>query len=85
MVTVAMAEVEFRERISCGAILRFNVEWEKQGRTSVTYRVHVYGDEPGATEERFIFSTKVVFVRLDADGNKAALPSGPGEPCLEQG
>lgn len=74
MVTVAMDEVEFRQRISCGAILRFNVERERQGRTSVTYRVQVYGDEPGATQERFIFSTKVVFVRLDENGEKSPLP-----------
>lgn len=79
MVTVAMDEVVFRQRISCGAILRFNVERERQGTTSVTYRVHVYGDEPGATQERFIFSTKVVFVRLDENGEKAALPAPADE------
>lgn len=74
MVTVAMDEVQFRARISCGAIVRFNVEREKQGTTSVTYRVRVYGDEPGGTEEKFIFETKVVFVRLDENGRKTPLP-----------
>ena len=74
LVTRAMDHIEFTTRVMPGAILRFSVLAEKVGTTSVTYKVMVFADEPGAHEERPVFSNRITFIRLDADGNKKALP-----------
>ena len=74
LVTVAMDEIAFKERVLNGSILKFHVTKEKQGNTSVTYSVTVYSDEPGATAEKRVFSTQVTFVRVDDSGNKCPLP-----------
>lgn len=73
-VTRAMDDIEFTTRAVSGSILRFNIVHESQGKSSVTYLVTVYADEPGASEEKKIFSTRVIFVSLDEDGNKCPLP-----------
>ncbi|MFP4072061.1 MAG: acyl-CoA thioesterase [Desulfovibrionales bacterium] len=74
LVTMAMNDIVFKERIGNGAILRFNILPEAQGTTSVTYSVVVLADEPGATQEKQVFSTRITFVRLDESGKKAPLP-----------
>lgn len=74
MVTMAMDDIVFKHRIVNGSILRINVLPARQGNTSITYAVIIYADEPGATEEKEVFSTSITFVRVDDDGNKAALP-----------
>lgn len=81
LVTVAMNDIVFKHRVHNGAILRFHVQRLRQGKTSVTYTVDVYADEPGATEERWVFATQVTFVRVDATGQKIPLP--PYEPAPE--
>lgn len=73
-VTIGMDRVEFRRRVTTGTILRFVVEKEREGNTSVTYRVRVYGvrlDTPGRDA---VFSTNVTFVCLDENGAKQKLP-----------
>ena len=79
MVTIAIDEAEFRERVVCGAILRYHVARIRRGRTSVTYRVKMHADEPGASGEKHVFATRVTFVRVDAEGRKTPLPDA-GEP-----
>jgi acyl-CoA hydrolase len=74
LVTVAMDRVEFKHATVAGAILRFDIRRTRQGTTSVTYAVHVYADEPGSGEEKFIFSTQITFVRVDDQGHKCPLP-----------
>lgn len=74
LVTISMDASHFKHRVENGAILRFSTEREQQGRTSVSYSVVVFADEPGATEEKEVFSTRVKFVRLDERGNPCALP-----------
>jgi acyl-CoA hydrolase len=74
LVTVGMDQVSFKERVENGSILRFNILPAQRGTSSVTYAVNVYADAPGATEEKAVFSTKVTFVRIDADGRKSPLP-----------
>ena len=72
-VTVAMDDVEFRRGIEQGEILRFEVEPVSTGKTSVRYRVSVYGvikDRSGAV----LFATEIAFVNVDKAGNKEALP-----------
>lgn len=74
MVTVGMDQVSFRQRVENGSILRFNILPAHRGTSSVTYAVNVYADAPGAKVEKIVFSTKVTFVRLDAEGKKYPLP-----------
>jgi acyl-CoA hydrolase len=74
LVTVAMDQVEFKEPAAAGSILRFHVLPHEQGTTSVTYSVEVFADEPGADDEKLIFSTHITFVRVDEQGRKAPLP-----------
>ena len=74
MVTMAMNEIVFRKRVVNGSILRFHVLPVRQGTTSITYAVAVLADEPGATEEKHVFSTEVTFVRLDEEERKTPLP-----------
>jgi acyl-CoA hydrolase len=77
LVTVGMDQVSFKERVESGSILHFNILPSKRGTSSVSYTVNVFADAPGATEEKAVFSTKVTFVRIDAEGRKCPLPSTP--------
>ncbi|MBE9486097.1 MAG: acyl-CoA thioesterase, partial [Chloroflexi bacterium] len=74
MVTVSMDACRFKHRVENGAILRFHTQWAKQGRTSVTYIVEVFADEPGAGQEKEVFNTRVTFVRLDEHGQACPMP-----------
>lgn len=72
-VTVGMDKVSYKKRVELGSILLFNVEKEKTGRTSVTYRVAVSVASPQQDDNMEIFSTLVTFVCLDKDGNKCPI------------
>ncbi len=74
LVTIGMNDIDFKERVLNGSILRFRILPRKQGRTSVRYAVDVYADEPGAKVEKQVFSTEITFVRLDEKGDKCPLP-----------
>lgn len=74
LVTRAMDNIDFKTRIENGSILRLHILPFKKGNTSITYSVEVFADEPGATEEKHVFSTHVTFVCLDAQGQKRVLP-----------
>ncbi|MFP4084647.1 MAG: acyl-CoA thioesterase [Desulfonatronovibrio sp.] len=75
LVTVAMNEIRFSCQVPLGAILRFNIEFVRQGYSSVTYNVIVYSDEPGKDVEKPVFANSITFVRVDDNGRKAQLPS----------
>lgn len=79
-VTVGMDEVVFRHPVLNGSILRFHILFLCQGRTSVSYGVEVFADAPGGAGEQRVFTTRVTFVRVDADGGKAPLPAGARRP-----
>lgn len=74
LVTVAMDNIVFKEKVLNGSILRFDVRWQRQGTTSVTYDVQVFADAPGARREKLVFSTQVTFVHVNARGKKKPLP-----------
>ncbi len=74
LVTRAMDQIIFSKQVVNGSILRFSILPWKQGTTSVTYKVDVYADRPGGTEEEQVFSTHVTFVRIGDHGGKAPLP-----------
>ncbi|MBN2342038.1 MAG: acyl-CoA thioesterase [Deltaproteobacteria bacterium] len=77
LVTRAMDDIQFTKRVRIGAILRFVTERVKQGTTSVTYAVHVYASNDVTRDEKLVFSTHVIFVAVDEDGDKKALPQLP--------
>lgn len=79
-VTRAMENIEFRNAVPNGAILRFHMEKVRQGTTSVDYTVDVYSDTRGQEREKYIFSNKVTLVAVDEEGNKTPLlcPLNPG-------
>jgi acyl-CoA hydrolase len=77
LVTVGMDQANFKERIESGSILRFSILPVQRGTSSVSYSVVVYADAPGAKEEKTVFSTRVTFVRIDAEGRKTPLPRIP--------
>ncbi|WP_075187950.1 acyl-CoA thioesterase [Teredinibacter haidensis] len=72
-VTVGMEKVAYKKRVELGSILSFNVEKEKTGTTSVTYRVtaSVASSQQGENPE--IFSTEVIFVCIDKKGEKCSI------------
>ncbi|HEX2958117.1 MAG TPA: acyl-CoA thioesterase [Chitinispirillaceae bacterium] len=75
LVTRAMDNIQFKKRVSNGAILRFNIEPFKKGNTSVTYAAIVYASSPSSRDEEIVFSTHITFVAVDEKGNKMVLPS----------
>ena len=69
-VTVAMDNVEFRYGIDNGEVLLFRVEQQRLGRTSVTYKISVFGTVICPEPEKVLFSTNMTFVNVDSSDNK---------------
>lgn len=70
-VTIGMDEVVFRHSVREGTILIIESEKIHQGNSSVTYQVIVRrGRDP---ESDCLFSTKVTFVNVDNNGEKATI------------
>lgn len=74
-VTVAMQDVQFRQGISVGEVLRFAVERVHTGQTSVRYRVRAHGLVLAADPAQVLFETVITFVNVDAAGRKLPLPA----------
>ena len=62
-----MDDVEFKESVRQGVILRFKVDRIKLGNTSVTYQVEV-NDVSEGKQPSTIFKTNVTFVALSEEG-----------------
>ena len=74
LVTRAMDNIQFTKRVRIGAILRFSMECVGQGRSSATYSTQVYASNHKSKDEELVFSTNVVFVAVDDNGNSKTLP-----------
>ncbi len=72
-VTVAMDNVEFRQGIDKGEVLRFSVNRESKGNTSVSYTVSVYGMVMSQQADKVLFSTSMTFVNVDKNDKKQAI------------
>jgi acyl-CoA hydrolase len=72
-VTIGLNNIIFKKRIKNGGILRFNIDLLKKGNTSVTYKVNVFADEPGATEETEVFVTEITFVNIGKNGKPTSV------------
>lgn len=73
LVTRAMDNIQFRKRVSNGAILRFHIRIHMQGTTSVTYTAEVFASDQTSRDEESVFSTHVTFVAVDEQGAKVTL------------
>ena len=72
-VTVGFDHVEFKKSVREGSILKFNIEKEKIGNTSVKYQVKVFRGNQGQAKGDLIFSTIITFVCVDDQGKKKTL------------
>lgn len=72
-VTIAMKDVQFKRRIASGEVLRFAVEREHLGNTSVQYRVRAYGLVLAADPREVMFETAITFVCVDEAGRKVPI------------
>lgn len=81
LVTRAMDNSEFRHGVVNGSILRFHIERQREGKTSVLYSVDVFADMPGSSEEILIFSNRVTFVSVNVKGEKTPLVHNPDCRC----
>ena len=70
-VTIAMDNVEFKNRVECGEVIVFYATLEHLGTTSLTYRISVKGTR--ANTEQELFTTKISFVCIDDQGNKKSI------------
>ncbi|HEQ72615.1 MAG TPA: acyl-CoA thioesterase [Spirochaetia bacterium] len=73
LVTRAMAEIDFKIQVANGSILRFDIGKVKEGTSSVTYQVKVFGQKPDDQFEKDVFFTIITFVCIDQNGKKRAL------------
>ncbi|HAH62929.1 MAG TPA: acyl-CoA thioesterase [Treponema sp.] len=80
LVTRAMDCIDFTATAPNGSILRFVIEKEHLGNTSVTYSVKVYCNVPGDPSslprqkgEYKIFENRITFVAVDDNGKKVPL------------
>lgn len=72
-VTRAMDDINFRQRIFNGSILRFAVNKKTAGKTSLKLEIQVWARRVYQQEEINVFTTNVTLVRIDKQGNKAPL------------
>lgn len=72
-VTVGMDEVAFKKSVRKGEILRFKISREKVGQTSVTYLVDVFRAGSSENSAELLFTTRITYVSVDANGEKRAL------------
>ena len=73
-VTVAFDNVEFKKSVREGSILKFIIEKEKIGNTSIKYQVNVFRGNLEGHKEDLIFSTCITFVCVDDQGKKKNIP-----------
>lgn len=73
-VTIALDKVEFRKSIKQGAVLRISTQRSRVGNTSVQYAVNVFSGDIVTGNEDAVFSTTIIFVRVDEQGKKMGLP-----------
>jgi len=72
-VTIALENVEFRQRVGNGEILEFSIVCHHIGNSSVKYNVKAFGTQHPANTEAILFETNITFVSVDSDGKKRSL------------
>lgn len=72
-VTIALDNVEFRHGVENGEILRFAIEQERLGNSSVHYQVSVFGTRRHDQADAVLFETRISLVNIDESGTKARI------------
>ncbi len=72
-VTIGMNRVEFHRSVREGAILRFDIQQGRKGRTSIQYEANIFSEDPVSGREESIFTTTITYVCLDDDGRKQVI------------
>jgi acyl-CoA hydrolase len=72
-VTIALNNVTFKHPIRCGQILCFSVNMARLGKTSVEFRVEVFGEIDQPKNKGVLFATTVTFVNVTESGEKAEI------------
>jgi acyl-CoA hydrolase len=72
-VTIALDNVAFHHPVDGGEIIRFDVTRSRLGRTSVQYKVRVFGTRRQASPETILFETHITFVNVDSAGKKQSI------------
>lgn len=69
-VTIALDDVEFRQGVSNGEILKFIIICDRLGISSVKYNVKVFGTRQHSQPDVILFETNITYVNIDDEGNK---------------
>ncbi len=72
-VTVSLDNVVFRKPIKVGYILCFDVVQVRKGTTSLSYAIRVHNAKDPSRKDELLFETGIVFVNVDAEGQKKAI------------
>ena len=73
LVTRAMDNIQFKKRVSNGAILRFEIQPKRYGNTSITYSAEVFASSQDSRNDEMVFSTHITFVAVNENGEKIQL------------
>lgn len=78
VVTVAMDKVVFHEPVTLGDLVSFYGELVRRGRTSITVRVIVEAERPGAEDPpRRVTEAVITYVNVDEAGRPVPLDESP--------
>jgi acyl-CoA thioesterase YciA len=69
MITKKMEEVIFERPVKVGQIIKIYCGIEKIGNSSITLKVEARGYNVYTEVEKLVCSTRMIFVRIDDDGN----------------
>lgn len=78
-VTIAMDNVEFRQSIENGEVLKFQVKQSRIGTTSVQYQILVFGETRAKKADTILFETSMTFVSVDKQGKKRPITDSISE------
>jgi len=74
MVTVKVAEVQFRKPVRPGQIIKIYGQLKSMGNSSATVSLEARRHSPYNGSQRVVLTTEMTFVRIDGDGE--AVPIG---------
>ena len=77
VVTVSMKEVVFREPVWVGDVVSFYADVAHVGTTSITVKVRVEAERLRSGERITVTDAQVVYVAVDEQGQKTAVPRQP--------
>jgi len=71
--TKAMDNVVFWGAVKSGEIIRFDINLNRIGNTSIQYGVKAFGTRVDKEADKILFETNITFVAVDDSGCKASI------------